>query len=156
MEPIELVGWSSKIGFQVSPPSVDFQTPPEAVGGVVGERIARHAARPAHPPARERPDEPVLKRGEVLRLGFLGCREGGERQPKSGHDEKSIALAHDGLRLRNRCGAPILKRRRRLQIPSIPEKPERAPAHPIRPERSAGERSRLIAPGETWKGDRAS
>ena len=25
------VGWSSKIGFQVRPPSVDFQTPPDAV-----------------------------------------------------------------------------------------------------------------------------
>jgi len=28
--PIEATGWSSKIGFQVSPPLVDFQTPPEA------------------------------------------------------------------------------------------------------------------------------
>ena len=30
-EPIEEIGWSSKIGFQVMPPSVDFQTPPAAV-----------------------------------------------------------------------------------------------------------------------------
>ena len=31
MEPMLEVGWSSKIGFQVKPPSVDFQTPPAAV-----------------------------------------------------------------------------------------------------------------------------
>jgi hypothetical protein len=28
--PIDCAGWSSKIGFQCTPPSVDFQTPPEA------------------------------------------------------------------------------------------------------------------------------
>ena len=31
IEPTADTGWSSKIGFQVSPPSVDFQTPPDAV-----------------------------------------------------------------------------------------------------------------------------
>ena len=30
MAPIDWAGWSSKIGFQCVPPSVDFQTPPEA------------------------------------------------------------------------------------------------------------------------------
>ena len=31
IEPIDEIGWSSKIGFQVAPPSLDFQTPPDAV-----------------------------------------------------------------------------------------------------------------------------
>jgi hypothetical protein len=30
IEPIEETGCSSKIGLQRSPPSIDFQTPPEA------------------------------------------------------------------------------------------------------------------------------
>src|SRR6516164_9215419 len=30
MDPIAATGWSSKIGMNVVPPSVDFQTPPEA------------------------------------------------------------------------------------------------------------------------------
>ncbi len=31
MEPIEEIGWSSKVDFQVTPPSLLFQTPPAAV-----------------------------------------------------------------------------------------------------------------------------
>jgi hypothetical protein len=31
MLPMLLVGWSSKMGFHVSPPSLLFHTPPEAV-----------------------------------------------------------------------------------------------------------------------------
>jgi hypothetical protein len=31
MAPMEESGWSSKIGRKMKPPSVDFQTPPEAV-----------------------------------------------------------------------------------------------------------------------------
>jgi hypothetical protein len=31
MDPIDEIGWSSKIGFHVVPPSLDIHTPPDAV-----------------------------------------------------------------------------------------------------------------------------
>src|SRR5215213_2226616 len=63
MEPIEEMGWSSKTGFQESPPSSDFQTPPEAVAakktlGLPGTPAARDTRPPqAGPMSRYLSDE---------------------------------------------------------------------------------------------------
>src|SRR5215210_606843 len=63
MEPIEEMGWSSKTGFQESPPSSDFQTPPEAVAakktlGLPGTPAARDTRPPqAGPMSRYLRDE---------------------------------------------------------------------------------------------------
>ena len=96
MEPMDEVGWSSKIGFQWMPPSVDFQTPPEAVGGVVGERIARHAGHAADAAARRRADGAKLEsmeRGGIGLAVFAARRGDAEQQGKRCQQEKGDALA---------------------------------------------------------------
>jgi hypothetical protein len=55
MEPIEEIGWSSKIGFQSMPPSLRLPDAARGGGRVVDERIAENPGDPRHarpPPAR--------------------------------------------------------------------------------------------------------
>src|SRR5262245_46540661 len=57
MDPIDAMGWSSKIDFQLWPASVDFQTPPEAVAALKvrwspGTPTARETRPPAAGPRR--------------------------------------------------------------------------------------------------------
>src|ERR1035437_815810 len=52
IEPIEEIGCSSKIDFHVAPPSVDFQTPPDAMAAkYVDGSPGMPAARDTRPPA---------------------------------------------------------------------------------------------------------
>ena len=66
IEPIEEMGWSSKIGFQRSAAVGRLPDAAGRGGGVVGERIAGDAGHARHAPAGGRTDQPVLEGRELL------------------------------------------------------------------------------------------
>ncbi len=112
-EPIDEIGWSSKTEFHVTPPSVDFHTPPDAVAAqyVVGSP-GTPAARETRPPAAG----PMRRYLSALNsLGALGSAFGAScaaavmvRRTAMMRAERSLAMVSmAGILLRGwECGMP--------------------------------------------------
>ena len=95
--PIEPVGWSSKIGFQVRPKSVVFQTPPLFGRHVEDVRLAgnagdRHGA-PAAKRADHAPAEFLVQGGIELLGGKKRDNSAEESERPSRESSKEVAFS---------------------------------------------------------------